>query len=210
MSQNIGYLFNLKNACLLFLFAVLCACSKPKPLPFLGVEETVNGKKIKHRIPDFEFLNQDSVLISQQNVAGKIYVADFFFTACPTICPVMKTQMLRVFEKYKNKPDFMLLSHSIDPTHDSPSVLKSYSKRLNIEGNQWQFLTGNRQKIFDIGEKSYMVTAHADSLEAGGLLHSGAFMLIDKNRHVRGMYDGTKATEVDKLLKDIAILMEEG
>ncbi len=199
----------MKNLIYLFLVGFLFACSKSKPLPFLGEKEIINGKEVAHRIPDFEFLNQDSLFISQKNVAGKIYVADFFFTSCPTICPVMKTQMLRVYQKYKHRQDFMLLSHSIDPSHDSPSVLKSYSKRLNIEGQQWQFLTGNRQKIFDIGEKSYMVTAHADSLEAGGLLHSGAFMLIDKNRHVRGMYDGTKAVEVDKLLSDIAILLDE-
>lgn len=200
------------------LSASLLACAESsKTLPYLGnkdtVEKTVDGKvvvdTIYHTIPDFEFINQDSVKITQEFVKGKIYIADFFFTTCPTICPKMKTQMLRIYEKYKDNPNVILLSHSIDPRHDTPAVLKEFKSNLGIKGNSWQMVTGDKAKIFEIGQKSYMVTAADDPTQPGGVVHSGAFILVDKDRHIRGIYDGTVPAKVDNLMKDLEILLKE-
>jgi protein SCO1/2 len=200
------------------LSASLLACTEsPKTLPYLGnkeaVEKTVDGKvvvdTIYHTIPDFEFINQDSVKITQEFVKGKIYIADFFFTTCPTICPKMKTQMLRIYEKYKDNPNIILLSHSIDPRHDTPAVLKEFKSNLGIKGDSWQMVTGDKAKIFEIGQKSYMVTAADDPTQPGGVVHSGAFILVDKDRHIRGIYDGTVPAKVDNLMKDLEILLKE-
>jgi protein SCO1 len=196
----------------------LMACNpKSEKLPILGnreaITKTVNGKQITdtlyHQIPDFEFVNQDSVKITQKAFAGKIYVADFFFTTCPTICPKMKTQMLRIYEKFKNNPQVAILSHSIDPRHDTPSVLKEFSKNLGIQNSMWQMVTGDKAKIYEIGQKSYMVSATDDPTEPGGIVHSGAFILVDKNRHIRGIYDGTEPEKVDKLMEDMEVLLKE-
>ncbi len=203
----------------IFLIVALASCSKaPKELPYLGnkepIKKVVDGGKevvdtLYHTIPDFEFINQDSVKITQEFVAGKIYIADFFFTTCPTICPKMKTQMLRIYEKYKDNPNVVLLSHSIDPRHDTPAVLKEFRSNLGIKGNSWQMVTGDKAKIYEIGQKSYMVSAADDPTQPGGVVHSGAFILVDKNRHIRGLYDGTVAAKVDNLMEDMEILLKE-
>ncbi|MCU0469667.1 MAG: SCO family protein [Arcicella sp.] len=199
-------------------YSLLIACNNSaKKLPILGNREavlkTVNGKQITdtlyHQIPDFEFINQDSTKISQKDFAGKIYVADFFFTTCPTICPKMKTQMLRIYEKFKDNPKVGILSHSIDPRHDTPAVLREFMNNLGIKSKMWQMVTGDKAKIYEIGQKSYMVSAADDPTEPGGIVHSGAFILVDKNRHIRGIYDGTEPDKVDKLMIDMEILLNE-
>ena len=193
-----------------------CSDSERK-LPIYGerdtVTKTVDGKEvvdtIYNTIPAFSFVNQDGDTVSEKMVAGKIYVTDFFFTTCPTICPVMKRQMIKVFNDIKGKPDVMILSHSIDPEHDTPQVLKKYAQDLGIEGKQWQFLTGEKEKIYEIGQQNYLSTAKEDKSAEGGYIHSGAFILVDKERHVRGMYDGTTEEGTQKLIADIKILQEE-
>lgn len=180
-----------------------------RKLPIMGERDFVNGDSVYHTIPDFSFVNQDSSFITNQTYEGKIYVADFFFTTCPTICPLMKKQMLRVYEKYKENPKIGILSHTIDPRHDSVQVLKEYATRLGIDAKMWNFVTGEKSKIYEIGEKSYYVTAGEDSTAAGGIIHSGAFILVDTKRRVRGVYDGTKETDVTKLIKDIEVLLNE-
>lgn len=189
-----------------------------KQLPYLGFrqtnEKTVDGKTITdtiyHTIAPFSFTDQDENTITNEEMKGKVYVADFFFTTCPTICPIMKTQMLRVYDKFKENPDFQILSHSIDPTYDTVQVLKDYSVRLGIEdASTWHFLTGDQEKIFEIGQTSYLATAMEDKNEPGGFLHSGAFILIDRDGHIRGVYDGTKENQVNKLIKDIPKLLNK-
>ncbi|WP_192348320.1 SCO family protein [Algoriphagus sp. Y33] len=189
---------------------------KNTPLPKLGNwhidEKTVDGKVIQdtvyHQIADFSFTNQDGETITKTSVEGKVYVADFFFTTCPTICPIMKKEMLRVYEEYADNPDFKILSHSIDPTHDTQEVLKDYAYKLGIEDAEtWNFLTGDAEKIYEIGQTSYMTTAQEDQAAAGGFLHSGAFVLVDQNGHIRGVYDGTKTDQVDQLISDIPKLL---
>lgn len=197
----------------LFLSLSIVSCQEKKSLPYLGPKETqvVAGKvdTIYHKIPAFRFLNQDSVWVSEQDMEGKIYIADFFFTSCPTICPKMKTQLLRIYERYATNDAVRILSHSIDPAYDTPSVLKQYAERLHVKAPRWNMLTGDKAAIYKLGEKSYMVTAQEDKNEAGGFVHSGAFILVDKNRHVRGIYDGTQEAEVNHLIEDIEILLQE-
>ena len=174
-------------------------------LPILG-ERYVddNQDTVYHTIAQFSFVNQLGDTINNADVIGKVYVADFFFTTCPTICPVMKKEMLRVYEKFKGNPNFKILSHSIDPTHDTQEVLKDYSEKLGIsDASTWNFLTGDQEKIFEMGQTSYLTTAMADQMEPGGFLHSGAFLLIDQQGRIRGVYDGTKSDQVDRLINDI-------
>lgn len=208
----------------LFLISVLSiwACSTKdyessinKTLPILGnwhineIEGQSGQDTVFHEIGDFKFINQEKKEINKQSVAGKVYVADFFFTSCPTICPIMKTQMLRVYEKFKDEPDFLILSHTLDPEHDTAELLKDYAAKIGVENDQtWHFLTGDQEKIFEIGQTSYLTTAMEDKNEPGGLLHSGAFVLVDQKGHIRGVYDGTKEDQVNRLMKDIPKLLE--
>lgn len=179
-------------------------------LPILG-ERYVddNQDTVYHRIADFSLVNQLGDTITNSDVSGKVYVADFFFTSCPTICPLMKKEMLRVYEKYQENPNFKILSHSIDVAHDTPEVLKDYAERLGVnDARTWNFLTGDQEKIFELGQTSYLTTAMADQLEPGGFLHSGAFLLIDQQGRIRGVYDGTKSDQVDRLINDIPKILK--
>lgn len=187
-----------------------------KTLPILGnwhvdsfeMEGKTVTDTVYHKIAAFSFVNQDSVKITNADLEGKVYVADFFFTTCPTICPVMKTQMLRVYEKFKDNPNFKILSHTIDPKHDTVALLKDYSQRIGVENaSTWHFLTGDQEKIFEIGQTSYLTTAMEDQQEPGGFLHSGAFVLVDQNGRIRGVYDGTKEDQVNRLMNDIPKLL---
>ncbi|GLU54424.1 SCO family protein [Dyadobacter frigoris] len=196
---------------------VLSSGCETKKLPFYGepevVKKVVDGKETEQTvyptIPDFSFINEDKEMVTDKDFKGKVYVADFFFVTCPTICPVMKKNMLTVYKEYKDNPDVKILSHTIDPEHDTPEILKKYATDLGVTGKMWQFVTGDKEKIYDIGQKHYMVSALEDSSQAGGYIHSGAFVLIDKDRHIRGMYDGTTTDGTAKLIKDLATLLKE-
>jgi protein SCO1/2 len=195
---------------IVFVFLVVFGCQQEKKLPFLGPKEVgEQGDTLYHKIPDFKFLNQDSLWVSQKDMAGKIYVADFFFTTCPTICPKMKTQLLRIYDKFAEDDRVRILSHTIDPEYDGVRVLKDYAKKLNITSPRWNLVTGKKSDIYRLGEKSYMVTAQEDANEEGGFVHSGAFILVDQNRHVRGIYDGTKEEDVNHLIEDMTLLLKE-
>ena len=209
----------MKNSLLFLLFPVslVISCSSPSEktsepaeLPILG-ERYVddNQDTVYHSIADFAFVNQVGDTIRKEGMVGIIYVADFFFTTCPTICPVMKKEMLRVYEQFKGDPNFRILSHSIDPSHDTQAVLKDYAEKLGVpDAATWNFLTGDQEKIFEIGQTSYLTTTMADDMEPGGFLHSGAFLLVDQQGRIRGVYDGTKTDQVDRLLADIPKLLK--
>lgn len=193
-----------------------CQSSNTDKLPILGSREPVttevNGETVidtvYHSIPDFEFLNQDSLPITEKTFENSIYVADFFFTSCPSICPIMHRNLLEVYKKYKDNPEVMFLSHSIDTKYDTPSVLKSYAQKLGASGNQWQFASGTRETIYGISP-AYMVFTEENDQVAGGFEHQGWFILVDKDRHIRGAYNGTDEKEVAKLMKDMDILLSE-
>ena len=199
----------MKTILMLATIVFLSSCIKEKPLPIYGEREFNGQDTVYHTIGDFKFVNQDSVVVDKNTVKDKIYVADFFFTSCRTICPIMKTQMMRVYEEVKDDPEVLLLSHTIDPEYDTVALLHDYAERLGVSSTKWHFLTGNMDKIFEIAQKSYFTTAMADESEPDGFIHSGAFLLIDKQQRIRGKYDGTKSEDVDRLIKDIDRLKRE-
>ncbi|MFA6944827.1 MAG: SCO family protein [Pedobacter sp.] len=206
---------------LFFVLAVIifqsCTSKSDNKLPILGnrepVERTVDGKvvtdTIYQTIPPFSYLNQDSVVITDKDFDEKIYVADFFFTSCNTICPIMHRNMLDVYKKFKDNPKVKFLSHSIDIKYDLPSRLKAYATKLGIEGNQWEFVHGSRDSIFNIAAKSYLVSAFEDSADPQGLVHQGWFILVDTKKQLRGAYDGTKTDQVKQLMEDMDKLLSE-
>lgn len=213
LTKNTNYLLVICLACL-----ILTSCDTgKKKLPIFGERDwttkTVNGEQITdtiyHTIPGFKFVNQKGDTVTEKITEGKVYVADFFFTSCPTICPVMKKQMVKVYNEFKTNPDVLLISHTIDPEHDTPQVLKQFADDLGVSESQWQFLTGPKEKIYEIGQQSYMSTAKADSTAEGGFIHSGAFILVDKEKHVRGMYDGTTEEGTQRLIADLKVLLDE-
>ena len=193
-----------------FVLVVFSGCKpKEKPLPIFGQREVEGTDTLYHTIANFRFLDQDSTLITNDTFKDKIYVADFFFTSCRTICPIMKTQMLRVYEATADMPDIQLLSHSIDPEYDTVELLHNFAKKLGVSSDRWHFVTGEKDSIYKIAQTSYFATAMEDKSEPDGFIHSGAFLLIDKDRRIRGKYDGTKEEDVNRLLVDINRLRKE-
>lgn len=204
--------------CAIALSSVLFACSGTveKKLPIIGERATeeriVEGKAvvdtIYHQIPAFTFLNQDSVEITDKDFYNKVYVANFFFTHCPSICPTMQRNLLKVYEKYKDDERVAFLSHSIDFKYDSPSVLKSYAEKLGVTNEQWQFVTGEKKDIYGIADK-YLVYTKEDEDAPGGYDHQSYLVLVDSQKHIRGAYDGTNDEHVAQLFNDLEILLKE-
>ena len=190
--------------------ALLCSCEmKRASLPIFGEREVENGDTIYHRIAPFAFVDQDSAVVTNDTFKDKIYVTDFFFTSCRTICPVMKTQMLRVYEAVKEDDEVLILSHTIDPEYDTVALLHDFAERLGVESKKWHFVTGVKDSIYKIAQTSYFSTALEDKSEPDGFIHSGAFLLVDKQGRLRGKYDGTVPADVDQLIKDIDRLKKE-
>lgn len=196
---------------LLATWAVLVsACgTKEQKLPIFGQREVVGADTVYHTIAPFSFVNQDSALITNATFKDNIYVADFFFTSCRTICPIMKTQMVRVYEATADMPDVRILSHTIDPEYDTVALLHDFAERLGVSSDRWHFVTGNKDSIYKIAQTSYFATAMEDKSEPDGFIHSGAFLLIDKKQRIRGKYDGTKEEDVNRLIVDIKRLRRE-
>ena len=186
-------------------------------LPILGRKETtqkvVDGEKLVdttyYTVPGFELWNQDSVLTTTDSLGDVIYTTDFFFTSCPSICPIIKKKMMDLYDTYKDDKRIKFVSISLDPEYDTPSRLTAYAKGLGVYGEQWQFLTGDKEYIYELAEQGYMVSAFEDEKVAGGIAHSGAITLVDKEGHIRGYYDGTKDDEINELISDIEVLLKE-
>ncbi|GAA4333683.1 SCO family protein [Mucilaginibacter gynuensis] len=184
-------------------------------LPIYGerepVTKTVNGKEVTdtiyHTIPAFKFINQYGDSITNKSLDGKIYVADFFFTSCPSICPVMHRNMLAVYNEFKNLNDFKIISYSIDPKYDSVKVLKKYADKLNVQGNTWWLLQGKKDETYKLSE-SYLVTRPEEDAKEQ-FIHDGFFILVDKQKRIRGSYSGVDEKEVQKLIADIKTLRTE-
>lgn len=202
---------------LALLTLVGCTETKNEPLKILGpfkVEDRVgeNGvfitDTIYTAIRPFEFIDQDGNMVSEKTVENKLYVTDFFFTSCPTICPKMKQQMLRVYDEFASEPDLIFLSHSIDPKRDSVGRLHDFAEKLGIDSKRWHLMTGERDSIYSMA-RHYLIAAQEDEAAPGGFAHSGAFLLVDKNRQIRGIYDGVDPDDVDKLMLDIRTLLDE-
>lgn len=195
------------------LIVLLFACgSEPEPLPYVGFHKVdeATGDTLYHRIRDFRFIDQDSQLVTNETFAGKIYVADFFFTSCPTICPKVKKQMLRIYEQYEADERVMLLSHTIDPKRDTVERLKAYADGLGVgqTDGRWRFVTGNKNELYDIAY-DYISTALENPDAPGGFDHSGYIILVDTQGHIRAFADGTIPEEVDVFMDKMEQLLAE-
>ncbi|MCO4814249.1 MAG: SCO family protein [Flavobacteriales bacterium] len=175
-------------------------------------EVLMERKGFGHTIGDFEFTNQNGEIFSQNDLDNCVYVAEYFFTTCGSICPIMNKQMQRVHEKYKSQLDFRILSFTVDPEVDNVERMKAYAEGHNA-GSQWQFLTGKKEDLYNLARKSFFVLkpAEAENLGDAGsdFIHTNNFVLVDRKSRIRGYYDGTKATSVDSLMVDIGRLLKE-
>ncbi|MCJ8209538.1 SCO family protein [Mucilaginibacter sp. RS28] len=196
-----------------FAVLILAACSSNESaknaLPIYGnrepVTKTVNGKTVTdtiyQTIPKFSFIDQYGDSITNKSLDGNIYVADFFFTSCPNICPVMHRNMLKVYNTFNKVGDFKIVSYTIDPKHDSVNVLKQYAEKLGVKDKNWLFLQGKKDETYKLA-KGYMVQAREN-------VHDGFFILVDKQKRIRGSYLGTDPAQVDKMIEDIKTLQAE-
>jgi len=173
------------------------------------VDTTVQYIKRDHTIEDFSFTNQNGKTITQKDYEGKIYVADFFFTTCPSICVPMGENMAWLQEQIKNNPKVMLLSHTVTPDIDTPEVLKAYALKKGVIDTKWNLVTGKKEAIYYIARKSYLAVKTTDSSELYDMVHTENFVLVDAKRRIRGFYDGTNLEEVKRLLEDIKFLSGE-
>ncbi len=198
--------------------ALLVGCQETKQedteqrLPKLGNADInyATGDTVYPTIIPFEYLNQDSVMIASSDMKGKVWIADFFFTSCPTICPTMTTQMKRLAVMTEDLADeVQFMSFSINPTNDQPHVLKRYIKKHGIEAKNWYFFTGDEAATHVLGTEYFLIHANSDEEAPGGYAHGPAFTLVDRSGYVRGVYDGTDTKQVDQLEKDLRQLLRQ-
>ena len=170
------------------------------------VDTTVQYIRKYHKIADFELVNQNGDTITEDFYKDKIYVADFFFTTCLTICPVMTDHMLKIQDKIKDDPEVLLLSHTVFPKTDSVPVLKKYAEEKGVIDEKWNLVTGDKKQIYDLARKSYLATKSTGDGGKYDMIHTENFVLVDKNRQIRGFYDGTDPEAIENLLADIDFL----
>lgn len=179
---------------------------QPNDVNIKLVDSNIQHQKKYHKIADFSLINQDGKTITQDDYKDKIYVADFFFTTCPSICIAMTDHMYQIQEKLKDDDDIKLLSHSVTPEIDTVAQLKRYAEEKGVNASKWNLVTGDKKQIYELARKSYL--AVEDDIYGGefDMIHTENFMLIDKKRQIRGFYDGTQQKEIDRLLNDIKVL----
>lgn len=202
----------------LFIFLSCSDGRKKRVLPFIGnydIEyKLVDGKEVADtvypQIPDFSYFNHDSIKVSNSTFKGKIWIADFFFTTCPTICPVMTRNLKELHDRTLDlKDQLQFLSFSVNPDFDQPKVLKRYRSHYGIQSDHWDFLTGDEAETHQLGIEHFQIFAGRDEEAEGGFAHSGAFTLVDKEGYVRGVYLGTDKKQVQQLEVDLRKLLKE-
>ena len=179
---------------------------QPAQVNYELVDSTIQYQKKYHRIANFSLTNQNGDTITQEVYKDKIYVADFFFTTCQTICPIMTDHMYDIQKETIADPDVLLLSHSVTPEIDSVAQLKRYAKKKLVNASKWNLVTGDKKQIYELARKSYLAVKDAGSGGPFDMIHTENFMLIDKKQQMRGFYDGTEAKEIERLLEDIKVL----
>jgi protein SCO1/2 len=202
----------IRNLLFLSSFAFLFACKQDGAkflLPVIGEKKLNNTDTVYHTIADFDLTNQYGEQVNKKTVAGKIYVANFFFATCQSICPEMSTNLSDVQKAFEKDDSLLILSHSVNPLHDTVAVLKNYSETYHAIKHKWHLLTGDKKQIYDLAKTSYLVNALEDDGTPEGFLHSELLLLIDKKGRIRGMYDGTDKAQVQKLIADISLLKQE-
>ena len=186
-----------------FFIVFLSSCqTSPNELPYLGQTKLEKGKEIHHAVGQFRHFNQDSILITNEALKDYIYVTDFFFTSCPSICPRVTKEMLNIYQELKNDSQVKFVSFSIDPKRDTVKKLKFYADNLGIDHDKWYFLTGDKDATLELAN-TYFVAAFEDDSAPGGFDHSGKIILVDKKGHVRSFSEGTDPTSTAKIISDI-------
>ena len=173
------------------------------------VDDSVKHISRNHRIAEFELVNQDGKVITKADFEGKIYVADFFFTRCQTICPIMAVNMKDLQEHYRNDPELKFLSHSVTPVMDSVPVLKAYAEKNGAIEGKWEITTGSKKHIYELARKSYFAVLDEGDGGDQDFIHTEQFILVDRSGQIRGFYDGTEKEEMQRLIDDIEILKRE-
>ncbi|TQI69470.1 protein SCO1/2 [Gramella sp. Hel_I_59] len=173
------------------------------------VDTTVQFVRKYHKIADFKLINQNGDTITEDFYEDKIYVADFFFTTCLTICPIMTDHMIEIQEKIKDDEDILLLSHTVFPVTDSVPVLKEYALEKGVMDEKWNLVTGDKKQIYDLARKSYLATKSTGDGGKYDMIHTENFVLVDKKKQIRGFYDGTQPEAIEDLMHDIEILKKE-
>ncbi len=199
------------------IYAIYTLLTPEKKLPVYNpadvnpklVDESVIHVRRNHKVADFMLLNQNGDTITEADYKDKIYVADFFFTRCLTICPVMTTNMGKLQEVFKNDEDIMFLSHSVTPVMDSVPILRAYADKKGVIDAKWNITTGEKKQIYELARKSYFAVLDEGDGGLQDFIHTENFILVDKKRQIRGFYDGTDNEDMQRLISDIKILQNE-
>jgi len=201
---------------LLITMALMCSCGKAskKPLPIYNpsdfnselVDKSLRSSNKNHIVADFELINQNGKIITQEDYKDKIYVADFFFTRCTTICPIMTNNMGKLQAIFKADIDIMFLSLSVTPDIDSVVVLREYADKKGVIDSKWNVTTGNKKHIYELARKSYFAVVEQGDGGLQDFIHTTNFVLVDKRKQIRGIYDGTEYKEIKRLVNDIKTL----
>lgn len=213
MNFKFNYYWLLVLVPCLFIFWYFRSEHENKPshyLPYFGPKNALRvNDTTYHFVPPFAFISQDSTVFNSEQLNNKIYVAEFFFTTCKSICPMMNTNLERVYKEYKNDPDFMILSHTVDPEIDGPSQLARYAQAHGVNDKAWIFVTGSKKKLYEIARKGYILNAEEGDGGDEDFIHTQNFALVDKDKHIRGFYDGTDSLEITRMIQDINLLKKE-
>lgn len=202
-------MFLLRSFLFLIPILILTGCQhEPARLPYLGNVEVRGTDTIYHTIPDITLIDQDSQILKIASLEDKIILADFFFTSCPSICPTVKKQMLRLYDRYEHDDRIIMISHTIDQRHDSVSVLNRYAHNLGVNTDKWKFVTGEKDSIFHLADQ-YFVSVMEDPLAPAGFDHSGRIILVDPDRKVRGFCEGTDPESVTAFFDTVDQLLKE-
>ena len=207
--------FGVVSSIILLLFYIALLPQKKLPVfqpamvNYELVDSTIQHIKKFHRIADFELINQNGKTVTHENFNGKIYVADFFFTTCPTICISMTDNLLKVQKEIQNNPNILLISHSVTPKIDSVTQLKKYAIEKGINDKKWHLVTGDKKEIYKLARKSYLAVKDEGDGGPFDMIHTENFILVDPDKRIRGFYDGTDSKEIKRLLLEIKILNSE-
>ncbi|MGZ3861954.1 MAG: SCO family protein [Bacteroidia bacterium] len=209
--KGLSWLLLLVPVVFVVLYFVNANEKKPlRTLPYFGKKRSMAaGDTNYHTVKDFSFTDQFNETVTQKNTSGKIYVTDFFFTTCQSICPVMSKELERVYKEFYNNKDVMILSHTVNPEEDSVEVLMRYADLHKVNNKQWLFLTGSKKQLYEMARQSYLLNAEEGNGGEEDFIHTQNFALIDKEKHIRGFYDGTDSLEVSRLIMDMHLLLDE-
>lgn len=199
---------------LIFVFWFFINNSNQKPLrtlPYFGKKKynVTFSDTTYHSVKPFCFKNQFNENVTEQTIKDKIYVTDFFFTTCQSICPIMSSELERVYKKFYNNPHFMILSHTVEPEIDSVNILLKYAKLHGVNNKQWLFLTGSKKDLYTMARTSYLLNNEVGNGDENDFIHTQNFALVDFDKHLRGFYDGTDSVDISRLIVDITLLLKE-